>query len=196
MITQNDDLIKLEFSNLLDNLCPLFSDRDYKVRESVILLLKTLIKLPYFSQNPSVLKPFYHLINVHLSSAMTNMMDPIQDSSLKILDLLIENMPEFVHTHAYNIFENFINQISKNNLKGDRRTLKNEPYKLTSTQGWRHKVLARLYRMLTIVSDDGASKERSDEVRDTETRVVEFDRFDQFVVNEIQVNQPKSLSLS
>ena len=111
MIIQNSDLIKVEFSNLLENLCPLFYDRDYKVREAVMLLFKTLIQLPYFNKNSSVLKPFYYLINVHLSCAMTNIIDSVQDSSLKVLDVLIENLPEFLQTHAYNIFENFIGLI-------------------------------------------------------------------------------------
>ena len=96
---------------MLENLCPLFYDRDYKVREAVMLLFKTLIQLPYFNKNSSVLKPFYYLINVHLSCAMTNIIDSVQDSSLKVLDVLIENLPEFLQTHAYNIFENFIGLI-------------------------------------------------------------------------------------
>ncbi len=196
MIIQNDDLIRFEFGNLFENLCPLFYDRDYKVREAVMLLFKTLIQLPYFSQNQSVLKPFYYLINVHLSCAMTNVIDTVQDSSLKILDILIENLPEFVQTHAYNIFENFIDQISKNNLKGDKRTLKNDPYKLTSTQEWRHKVLNRLHRMLLIVSSNKSESVASNEPSNHTNLDVELNRFDQFSVTETHFKQPGPLKIS
>ena len=151
MIVSNDDLIQLEFNNLLENVCPLFTDRDYKVREAAMQLFKTLILLPFFG-NKSVLQPFYSLINVHLSCAMTHSVESVQYSSLKLLDILIENLPDLVRIHAYGIFDNFIAQISNTSLKGDKRQLKNDPYKLTSTQTWRHNVLSRLYKMLYIVS--------------------------------------------
>ncbi len=138
--------------NLLENVCPLFTDREYKVREAAMHLFKTLILLPDFRSSKNILKPFFPLINVHLSCAMTHIMDNIQYSSLKLLDILIEHLPDLVRSHAYTIFENFIEQISKANLKGDKRTLKNDPYKLTSTQTWRHNVLNRLHRMLLIIS--------------------------------------------
>ena len=151
MITSNNDLIQLEFANLLEHVCPLFTDRDYKIREASMHLFKTLILLPYFS-NKSLLHPFYNLISVHLSCAMTHSVENVQHTSLKLLDILIENLPELVRNYAYGIFDNFIAQISNTNLKGDKRQLKNDPYKLTSTQTWRHNVLNRLYKMLFIVS--------------------------------------------
>lgn len=152
MLLANSELVKSEFINLLENVCPLFTDREYKVREAAMHLFKTLILLPHFRSSKNILKPFYPLINVHLSCAMTHIMDNIQYSSLKLLDILIEHLPDLVRSHAYTIFENFIEQISKANLKGDKRTLKNDPYKLTSTQTWRHNVLNRLHRMLLIIS--------------------------------------------
>jgi len=159
MIVANSDLIQLEFNNLLESVCPLFTDRDYKIRDPAMNLFKTLILLPYFS-NKSVLIPFYNFINVHLSCAMTHSVESVQHTSLKLLDILIENMPDLVRTNAYSIFDNFISQISNTNLKGDKRQLKNDPYKLTSTQTWRHNVLSRLYRMLVIVSTSPAEKQK------------------------------------
>ena len=151
MIVANNDLIQLEFNNLLENMCPLFTDRDYKIREASMQLFKTLILLPYFS-NKAILIPFYNLINVHLSCAMTHSVENIQYTSLKLLDILVENLPDLVRMNAYSVFDNFIAQISNSNLKGNKRQLKNDPYKLTSTQTWRHNVLSRLYKMLVIVS--------------------------------------------
>jgi pre-rRNA-processing protein IPI1 len=203
MILQNEEFIKLEFSNLLENLCPLFYDRDYKVREAAQTLFKTLIQLPYFSLNQNILKPFFYLINVHLSCAMTNITENVQYSSLKLLDILIESMPEFIHTHAYNIFENFIDQISKSNLKGDKRTLKNDPYKFTSTQAWRHNVLNRLYKILLIISQNkNKSKVASDQELNNSIRVdtIKFDSVNQCQVTTFEDNEfdngPKSLKIS
>ncbi len=91
---------------------------------------------------------------------MTHIVKSIQQSSLKFLDILIEHMPELIRVHSYDIFENFINQISKAALKGDKRTLKNEPYKMTSTQAWRSNVLISLYKMLKIVLSSDVSKNK------------------------------------
>jgi pre-rRNA-processing protein IPI1 len=189
MILKNDDLIKLEFNNLLENVCPLFTDRCYKTREAAIQLLKTLISLPYFN-NKSVLQPFYGLINVHLSCAMTHIVEEVQHSSLKLLDILIESLPDLVKTHAYNIFENFIDQISKANLKGER-TLKNDPFKFTSTQAWRHNVLNHLYKMLLIVAENKNGKRidsefielNGDESSKISTFFIEFDESRKCLIN-------------
>ncbi len=160
MIIGNPDFIRLELSYLLESLCPVFSDREYKVREAAMQLFKTIILLSGLNQKKhNVLEPFYNLINVHLTFSMTHIVESIQQSSLKFLDILIEHMPELIRVHSYDIFENFINQISKAAVKGDKRTLKNEPYKMTSTQTWRCSVLSRLYKMLKIVlSSDSKNK--------------------------------------
>lgn len=177
MILTNNDLIKSELSNLLENLCPTFSDREYKVREAAMQLFKTVILMPQLNEKKQcALEPFYNLINVHLSFAMTHVVETIQHSSLKLLDILIENVPELICLHSYNIFENFINQISKANLKGDKRTLKNDPYKMTSTQIWRQNVLSHLYKMLVIVS---SYKKNSKEVRQSKINEEILVKFDQ-----------------
>jgi hypothetical protein len=156
IIQSNEELIKLELSSLLENICPLFSDRNYKVREASMSLFKTII-LSNDLIKRSLLIPFYGLINVHLSCAMTNILDEIQYSSLKLLDILIDHLPDLVRMHSNNIFENFLDQISKTTLKGDKRILKNDPYKLTSTQSWRQNVLIRMYNLLSIVGSHAES---------------------------------------
>ena len=52
---------------------------------------------------------------------------------------------------SYYFCINYIS-ISKATLKSEKRVLKNDPYKMTSTQTWRSKVLSRLFKMLQIVS--------------------------------------------
>lgn len=88
---------------------------------------------------------------------MTNVCENVQYDSLKLLDILVDQLPDLVRTNAYTIFENFINQISKASSRGEKRTLKNDPYKMTSTQTWRSKVLSRLFKMLQIVSTTATS---------------------------------------
>jgi len=158
MISTNSEIIRLDMNNFLESMCPLFSDREYKVREAAMQLLKTFILLPELAKKKSSLEPFYSLLNVYLSCTMTHIDEKVQHSSLKLLDILVENMPELVRIHAYTIFENFVDQISKASLKDNKRVLKNDPYKMTSTQTWRHNVLTRLYKMLLIVSNSAEAK--------------------------------------
>lgn len=160
MISTNQNIIQLDLNNFLENICPLFSDRDYKVREACMQLFKTFLQLPAMTRRRGCrcpLEPFYSLFNVHLSCAMTNVCENVQYDSLKLLDILVDQLPDLVRTNAYTIFENFINQISKASSRGEKRTLKNDPYKMTSTQTWRSKVLSRLFKMLQIISTTATS---------------------------------------
>lgn len=118
MITSNHDIIRMDLNNFLENICPLFSDRDYKVREACMQLFKTFILLPHILQKKNTLEPFYSLLNVHLSCSMTHISENVQYDSLKLLDILIEHMPDLVKINAYAIFGNFIDQISKATLRG------------------------------------------------------------------------------
>ena len=199
MILNNPDLLKLELGHFLECVCPLFSDREYNIRETTMQLFKTLIDLPLLA-NRSILKPFYTLINVHLSLAMTHIVDNVQYSSLKLLDLLIANLPDLVRIHAYSIFQNFIDQISKAPLKGDRRVLKNDPFKLTSTQTWRQNVLNRLYKMLLIVSFDASveTNETSEaySLNEREPEIINFDSIRHcYVTKERETTKPLSLQI-
>ncbi len=146
----DSNFVMMEMGSLLENLCPLFIDRDYKVREAAILLFKTVISLPNLINKKDIMIPFYELINAHLSCAMTHVVDKIQYSSLKLLDVLIESMPNLIIQNPFNIFENFIDQISQVSING-RQMLRNDPCKLTSTQSWRYNVLNRLFTMFSLV---------------------------------------------
>lgn len=145
------DCLRYELSHIVENVCPLFSDKEYKIRETSGDLLRSLILHPFVAQC-NALEPFYHLISVHLCCAMTHIVEKIQYSSLKLLDILVEHKPDFVRTYALALFDNFVEQISKSDLKGTRRILKNDPFKFTSTHTWRKNVLSRLSRMLNIVT--------------------------------------------
>ena len=166
MLQKNSDLfLNYELSHILESVCPLFIDREYKIRKQINEFIKLLLNILLKNDKLALLKPFYKLINAHLSCAMTHIDENIQYNSLIILDIFIQQLPNMIYSHSYNIFENFIEQISKvtssntgggggggGNKVTTRRILKNDPYKLTSTQSWRSNVLARLYKILLIVS--------------------------------------------
>lgn len=145
------EILKNELSHIIENVCPLFSDKEYKVREASSEIFRSLVLHPLVTPTNS-LEPFYHLISVHLCCAMTHIVEKIQYSSLKLLDILVEHKPDFIRKYAMSIFDNFVEQISKSDLKGTRRILRNDPFKFTSTHSWRKNVLSRLSRMLNIVA--------------------------------------------
>jgi pre-rRNA-processing protein IPI1 len=164
MLQKNSDLfLNYELNHILESVCPLFIDREYKIRKQINEFIKLLLNILLKNDKLILLKPFYKLINAHLSCAMTHIDENIQYNSLIILDIFIQYLPDIIYLHSYNIFENFIEQISKvTSCSGGgggggvnttcRRVLKNDPYKLTSTQSWRSNVLARLYKILVIVA--------------------------------------------
>ena len=77
----------------------------------------------------NLLKPFYKLINAHLSCAMTHIDENIQYNSLILLDVFIQYLPNLICLHSYNIFENFIEQISKINTTTTQNGVnKNQQY--------------------------------------------------------------------
>lgn len=165
MLQKNSDLfLNYELNHILESVCPLFIDREYKIRKQINEFIKLLLNILLKNEKLILLKPFYKLINAHLSCAMTHIDENIQYNSLIILDIFIQYLPNMIYLHSYNIFENFIEQISKvtsgsggvnsttTTTTTCRRVLKNDPYKLTSTQSWRSNVLARLYKILVIVA--------------------------------------------
>jgi pre-rRNA-processing protein IPI1 len=204
MLLSNNDLIRTELGNFLEHFCPLFTDREYKVRDNAINIFNTFLNLPYFIpsgnnnnslRRSSLLSPFFGLINVHLSCAMTHIVENVQYTSLKVLDILIENLPELVKIHAYNIFENFIDQISKASLRGDKRVLKNDPYKMTSTQAWRHNVLSRLHKMLLIVSSKVTIDSSKLDQQAEDEFVVEFNDIRQCLITKTTLNDQNCKTL-
>ncbi len=157
-------MINYELSHILESVCPLFIDLEYKIHKQINEFIKLMINILLTNNKINLLKPFYKLINAHLSCAMTHIIENIQYNSLILLDVFIQYLPNLICLHSYNIFENFIGQISKinttttqngvnKNQQYQRRVLKNDPYKLTPTQSWRSNVLLRLYKILLIVSN-------------------------------------------
>lgn len=162
-------------------------------------MFRSLVLNPNVSRNNS-LEPFFHQISVHLCCAMTHIVETIQDSSLKLLDILIDNKPDFIRAYVIKILENFIDQISKAGLKGKRRILKNDPHKFTSTHVWRKKVLNRLSKMLTIVVGGGGGSTTgggSESGVESNEKLVDFGGSRQCLVQQkIESQNPITLNLT
>jgi hypothetical protein len=151
VICYNDfEFVSRNVGNLLENLCPLFINRDYKIREAASLLFKTILTIPNI-KDKNIFKPFYELIDIHLNCAMTHFIEKIKYSSLKLLDILIENLPDFLILKPYKIFDNFLDQISIESPSSKKLSLRNDPCRFTSTQNWRYNVLKRIYTMMNII---------------------------------------------
>jgi pre-rRNA-processing protein IPI1 len=165
IFNSNFEFVSGEIGILLENACPLFINRDYKIREASIVLFKTILTTPKI-KDKTIFIPFYELIDVHLSCAMTHLVEKIKYSSLKLLDILIEHLPDFLIAKPYKIFENFLDQISVESALSKKRTLKNDPCKFTSTQNWRYNVLKRMHTMMNIffqkVNDSQVKEDKID----------------------------------
>ena len=54
MISANQALIQLDLNNFLESICPLFSDREYQVREATMHLFRAFLLLPNRSKGNTV----------------------------------------------------------------------------------------------------------------------------------------------
>jgi pre-rRNA-processing protein IPI1 len=155
MCQENKHLVLKELGPLLEHVCLLFNDRDHKIRKVAIQLLGFVL---HSDLDKVLFRPYYNLLNAHLSCSMTHIDENIQNSSLQILDLLIQYLPNLILSHYSQIFEAFIEQISKlSTIKSSsktKRVLKNDPYKLTSTQAWRSNVLSRIYKLISLLTNE------------------------------------------
>ena len=199
MFQKNSDLLlNSELNHILESVLPLLIDREYKIRKQINEFIKLMLDILLKNKNIVLLKPFYKLINAHLSCAMTHIDENIQYNSLIVLDIFIEHLPNMIYLHSYCIFENFIEQISKiasttthsnNNVSKtvQRRILKNDPYKLTSTQSWRSNVLSRLYKILLIVSNSAAGHfaEFKDSHNANEKQLFKFDELNELLFEKV-----------
>ncbi len=66
LLADNRELLRLEIFSLLEHMCPLFVDREYKVREASMQLFKSVVCSAELSSITSrhVLRPFYSLLGV------------------------------------------------------------------------------------------------------------------------------------
>ncbi|XP_073486742.1 testis-expressed protein 10 [Aquarana catesbeiana] len=152
ILITHPSLIDTHISNIMSEVTAVFTDKDPMVRSATISVLQHLA--PMISQER--IAPFFPLVSAHLSSAMTHIMLGIQEDSLKILDILLEEYPDLLIDRSSMLLNNFLELIShqqnskeiKNTDKVPSWTLSVNPNRKITSQKWRISVLGRLKKFL------------------------------------------------
>nr|XP_056713965.1 testis-expressed protein 10 [Euleptes europaea] len=171
LLSQYPYVIDAHLSNILSELAAVFTDKDSTVRAAAIRLLQFLaprIRAEHIS-------PFFPLVSAHLSSAMTHISKRIQEDSLKVLDVLLEEYPTLLMDRSSVLLNNFVELISHQQLSKGLKNRDNISWMLSvcpnrriTSQQWRLNVLLRLQKFLHVLVDgsseldnDGLQEENS-----------------------------------
>ncbi|XP_018428211.1 PREDICTED: testis-expressed sequence 10 protein, partial [Nanorana parkeri] len=152
ILSTHPSLLDTHISNIMSEVTAVFTDKDSMVRSATISVLQTLAPMIFQEK----ISPFFPLISAHLSSAMTHIMPGIQEDSLKILDILLEEYPDLLIDRSSMLLNNFLELIShqknskelKNADKAPAWTLSVNPNRKVTSQKWRISVLGRLKKFL------------------------------------------------
>uniref|UniRef100_F6TRF7 Testis expressed 10 n=2 Tax=Ornithorhynchus anatinus TaxID=9258 RepID=F6TRF7_ORNAN len=164
LLTQYPFVIDAHLSSILSEVTAVFTDKDSSVRAAAVRLLQFLAPKVRTDQ----ITPFFPLVSAHLSSAMTHITEGIQEDSLKVLDILLEEYPALLTGRSSILLKNFVElishqQLSKGLKNGDKSPswiLSVNPNRRLTSQQWRLNVLARLSKFLQALADgSGRSRE-------------------------------------
>lgn len=154
LLSQYPYVIDAHLSNILSELAAVFTDKDSTVRAAAIRLLQFLapkIRAEHIS-------PFFPLVSAHLSSAMTHISEGIQEDSLKVLDVLLEEYPTLLMDRSSVLLNNFVELISHQQLSKRLKNRENvswmlsvRPNRRITSQQWRLNVLLRLRKFLHVL---------------------------------------------
>ncbi|XP_048194072.1 testis-expressed protein 10 [Perognathus longimembris pacificus] len=166
LLSQYPFIIDAHLSNILSEVTAVFTDKDANVRLAAVQLLQFLAPKIRAEQ----ISPFFPLVSAHLSSAMTHITEGIQEDSLKVLDILLEQYPALITGRSSILLKNFVElishqQLSKGLVNRDRSQswiLSVNPNRRLTSQQWRLKVLVRLGKFLQALAD-GSSRLRESE---------------------------------
>ncbi|XP_037706780.1 testis-expressed protein 10 [Choloepus didactylus] len=166
LLSQYPFIIDAHLSNILSEVTAVFTDKDANVRLAAVQLLQFLAPKIRAEQ----ISPFFPLVSAHLSSAMTHITEGIQEDSLKVLDILLEQYPALITGRSSILLKNFVElishqQLSKGLINRDRSQswiLSVNPNRRLTSQQWRLKVLVRLSKFLQALAN-GSSRLRESE---------------------------------
>ncbi|XP_044514217.1 testis-expressed protein 10 [Gracilinanus agilis] len=152
LLSQYPLTIEAHLSNILSEVTAVFTDKDPSVRAAAVCLLQFLAP----KIRPEQITPFFPLVSAHLSSAMTHITEGIQEDSLKVLDVLLEEYPALVTGRSSVLLKNFVELIShqqlskglKNRDRSQSWILSVNPNRRLTSQQWRLNVLVRLSKFL------------------------------------------------
>uniref|UniRef100_A0A8D0H772 Testis expressed 10 n=1 Tax=Sphenodon punctatus TaxID=8508 RepID=A0A8D0H772_SPHPU len=156
LLSQYPFIIDAHLSNILSEVAAVFTDKDSGVRVATIRLLHFLAPKIRAEQ----IAPFFPLVSAHLSSAMTHINEGIQEDSLKVLDILLEEYPVLLTDRSSVLLKNFVELISHQQLSKRLKSrekvswmLSVNPNRRVTSQQWRLNVLVRLKKFLQVLVD-------------------------------------------
>ncbi|RXM96416.1 Testis-expressed sequence 10 protein [Acipenser ruthenus] len=160
LLSQHASVLDTHLSSILSEVAAVFTDKDPPVRAAAIRLLQFLG--PRVA--PEHIAPFFPLVSAHLSSAMTHIVDGIQEDALKVLDVLLEHYPQLLTGRSTVLLKNFVELISHQRLskalkggrvgKGPSWMLSVSPGRRLTSQQWRLSVLLRLSKYLQALAEE------------------------------------------
>lgn len=174
LVSQHPSVIASHLSNILSDSAPMFTDKDPMVRSAAIQLLQFIT--PKISSDQ--MAPFFPLVSAHLSSAMTHILEGIQEDALKILDILLEHYPELLTDCCNILLKNFLELISHQRLSKGLKTGGKVPSWMLSvnlnrrvtSQLWRLNVLSRLRKFLRAVVEGSTQSVENEATFESDAR--------------------------
>lgn len=162
LLSLHPTMIDAHLSSIVSEVAAMFTDKDPTVRGATVSLLQSVVpKIPM-----KQMSPFFPLVSAHLSSAMTHIIEGIQEDSLLVFDVLLEEYPILLASRSNMLLKNFVELISHHQLskgaKGAVRssawTLSVNPNRTLTSQQWSLNVLIRLKKLLQALSDNVVNK--------------------------------------
>uniref|UniRef100_UPI00398F5095 testis-expressed protein 10 homolog isoform X1 n=1 Tax=Pristiophorus japonicus TaxID=55135 RepID=UPI00398F5095 len=174
LVSQHPSVITSHLSSILSDVAAVFTDKDATVRTAAVQLLHFLA--PRISGDQ--MAPFYPLVSAHLSSAMTHIVEGIQEDALKILDILLEHYPELLTDHSSILLKNFLELISHQRLSKEMKTggkmsswmLSVNPNRRITSQQWRLNVLSRLRKFLQAIVEGSNQSVENEAIFESDAR--------------------------
>ncbi|XP_069476706.1 testis-expressed protein 10 [Ambystoma mexicanum] len=167
LLSMHPAMIDAHISSIVSEVAAMFTDKDPTVRGATVSLLRSVSpKIPL-----KQMSPFFPLVSAHLSSAMTHIIEGIQEDSLLVFDILLEEYPSLLAGRSNMLLKNFVELIShhqvskgvKGGVKSSAWTLSVNPNRTLTSQQWSLNVLIRLKKLLQALSDNASNKSEEGE---------------------------------
>ena len=152
LVQHHPDIVETHSSLVLAKLLPFLTEKEGKLRNQAIKILDLI-----FRTSGSSLKPLYDIICVHVCCALSHIELGIQRGALRLLDTVIDSMPELIRVHHGQILPNCLSQISVKSGKLDTGVSD----AISSTQR-RTDVINRIAKLLKIlvVEEDNSHEDK------------------------------------
>ncbi|KAJ1203233.1 hypothetical protein NDU88_007025 [Pleurodeles waltl] len=167
LLSLHPTMIDAHLSSIVSEVAAMFTDKDPTVRGATVSLLQLVApKIPM-----KQMSPFFPLISAHLSSAMTHIVEAIQEDSLLVFDVLLDEYPILLASRSNMLLKNFVELISHHHLskgakgavKSSAWTLSVNPNRTLTSQQWSLNVLIRLKKLLQALSDNALNNSEEGE---------------------------------